>query len=438
MSAPEECTPIIATRYSHRTTERRAMTREELYALVWQTPLSRLSKRFGLSDVGLRKICVRHGIPTPPLGYWAKRAHGKKVHQPPLPPLDPGGRDTVHLVVRSEPEMPDDVAAAQDAALARELGRTSIMVPAKRPARFHAVAAATARSLRAARVDAEGFKHGAVTGGVDVRISPGSVDRALRIVDAFVRATVERGHGLDEDRQGIRIVVEGIPFAWRLYETRDRRVHQPTAKELRTQSRLDEDRARWPERYAYRGNWQCYPSWDYFPSGRLTMLFIDTTRPGWVGGAVIGRWRDRKNKRLEDYLDDAMAALVSGAIAVRYRLAEEAEEERRRAEEAARIRHEAARQERALKRYEFMLEKAEEFGRVEALVQLAGYLEREVYQHSDELVDRFVSELRSRVELMRECFERRSLQAEIIRRQLYTEEDAVADPKEEASIQQTS
>ena len=47
-------------------------TRQELYDLVWTTPLGKLAKRYGLSDVGLRKICVKHDIPTPPLGYWAK------------------------------------------------------------------------------------------------------------------------------------------------------------------------------------------------------------------------------------------------------------------------------------------------------------------------------------------------------------------------------
>lgn len=49
------------------------MTRDELYGLVWQTPMRTLAKRYGLSDVGLRKICKKHEIPTPPLGYWAKR-----------------------------------------------------------------------------------------------------------------------------------------------------------------------------------------------------------------------------------------------------------------------------------------------------------------------------------------------------------------------------
>jgi hypothetical protein len=53
------------------TSARRTMSREELYVLVWQTPLSRLAKSFGLSDVGLRKICVKHNIPTTKLGCWA-------------------------------------------------------------------------------------------------------------------------------------------------------------------------------------------------------------------------------------------------------------------------------------------------------------------------------------------------------------------------------
>ena len=54
-----------------------SLTREELYRRVWSTPLRRLAPHFGLSDVGLRKLCDRHHIPTPPRGYWAKQGFGK-------------------------------------------------------------------------------------------------------------------------------------------------------------------------------------------------------------------------------------------------------------------------------------------------------------------------------------------------------------------------
>jgi hypothetical protein len=37
-------------------------TRQEFYDLVLATPIVKLAKEFGLSDVGLRKTCVRYQI----------------------------------------------------------------------------------------------------------------------------------------------------------------------------------------------------------------------------------------------------------------------------------------------------------------------------------------------------------------------------------------
>jgi hypothetical protein len=57
-------------------------TRQELYDLVWSTPMVKFAKEFGLSDVGLRKTCVKYNIPTPPLGYWAKLNFGELGSNP--------------------------------------------------------------------------------------------------------------------------------------------------------------------------------------------------------------------------------------------------------------------------------------------------------------------------------------------------------------------
>ena len=64
------------------------LTRTELYQRVWETPLARLCKEFGISDSGLARICRRHGIPLPGVGYWAKRKVGKAPRTPPLAPGD--------------------------------------------------------------------------------------------------------------------------------------------------------------------------------------------------------------------------------------------------------------------------------------------------------------------------------------------------------------
>ena len=44
----------------------RRVTRDELYALVWQKPTSRVAEEFGISGNGLAKICDRLDVPYPP------------------------------------------------------------------------------------------------------------------------------------------------------------------------------------------------------------------------------------------------------------------------------------------------------------------------------------------------------------------------------------
>jgi hypothetical protein len=59
--------------------------REALYNEVWSKPMTTVSKRYGMSDNGLRKHCKTLGIPLPSLGYWAKVQAGQKVPRADLP-----------------------------------------------------------------------------------------------------------------------------------------------------------------------------------------------------------------------------------------------------------------------------------------------------------------------------------------------------------------
>ncbi len=68
-----------------RAPELDAMSREQLYALVWATPLEQVAKRFEISDVALRNRCVRRNIPTPPRGYWQRKEKGYTVSVIALP-----------------------------------------------------------------------------------------------------------------------------------------------------------------------------------------------------------------------------------------------------------------------------------------------------------------------------------------------------------------
>ncbi|HUZ31872.1 MAG TPA: site-specific integrase [Xanthobacteraceae bacterium] len=63
----------------------RRIARKDLYKLIWSEPITSLAERFGISDVGLAKVCRRSDIPAPPRGYWAKVTAGGTLQRPALP-----------------------------------------------------------------------------------------------------------------------------------------------------------------------------------------------------------------------------------------------------------------------------------------------------------------------------------------------------------------
>jgi hypothetical protein len=108
------------------------LTRDELYELIWTEPMTKVSTRLGLSDVGLAKICREADIPVPPRGYWAKKRSGHRVQRKRLPKVD----EPIEFVFRPqpmpelpkpvEPEYPPEVVALIEAA--KKLQRSRLVV----------------------------------------------------------------------------------------------------------------------------------------------------------------------------------------------------------------------------------------------------------------------------------------------------------------------
>lgn len=89
-------------------------TREELYDLVWTESRLSLATRLGVSDVWIRKACVKADIPVPPPGHWARAAAGKRTTRPALPMRGLGKQEVVvlgadagsHLATADDIEVP--------------------------------------------------------------------------------------------------------------------------------------------------------------------------------------------------------------------------------------------------------------------------------------------------------------------------------------------
>jgi hypothetical protein len=79
------------------------LKRSELYEKVWATPIYRLAKELGVSDVGLAKACKRHVVPVPPRGYWAKLNAGQTPERLSLP--QPEIDEEVYLAIPTQDEL---------------------------------------------------------------------------------------------------------------------------------------------------------------------------------------------------------------------------------------------------------------------------------------------------------------------------------------------
>jgi hypothetical protein len=62
-----------------------SVSREKLYNEIWAEPITKVSKRYGVSDSYLIRILKSLNIPRPPRGYWATVAAGIHPEKPSLP-----------------------------------------------------------------------------------------------------------------------------------------------------------------------------------------------------------------------------------------------------------------------------------------------------------------------------------------------------------------
>ena len=123
------------------------VSREALYEAVWTDAVTLVAPRYGLSDVGLVKICKKLGIPVPPRGYWAKIKAGRPSHKRPLPSLPAGARDLTGPIPLSEPEVAV-YARVRDALQKTRESQSNISLPAELRDPHPLVRAAAARLKR--------------------------------------------------------------------------------------------------------------------------------------------------------------------------------------------------------------------------------------------------------------------------------------------------
>ena len=297
----------------------RYWNREKLYEEVWTTPMQTLAAKYGLSDRGLAKICHRLEIPVPGRGYWAKKAVGQEVQQLPLQPVKtnilverPAPRkEEVHLEALGNEQERAQVEKLEKSVGELILKRGSLSHPLIVQARaILSHAAPNERKIIQTREQC-----------LDLRVSKGSLDRALRIMAGLIGEIEKEGFAVEvgiggHEHTAAKIHGQHISFGLLEKVNRVDIAAPPRGAVL--------------ERVLTFGG---KPD-TLEPSGELAIEVWQ------YWGGERKRWKDNKSHRLEEQVLQIVAGFIRIALAERAkderRFAEE-EEERRRAADRSRL-----------------------------------------------------------------------------------------------------
>ena len=333
------------------------ITRKTLYNQVWSEPMLHLARRYGISDVGLAKICRKHNIPKPPRGYWAKLQFGKRPRQTPLP--KPGRDYNIEIREHVPPSLQQTLAGA---GVEKPVEPKITVAETLRGA--HELVSRASQQLRSAKADGDGLIIVPVGAALDIRASRANLRRALLIMDALLKAAEQRGYLVAE---GPNVEVEGVAV----------RIHM---KELvKTVRDEPADLALEEGHYTFGHS--------RFTERRVATrhLVISLTvadycqRPSWMYG-----WRDKKCP-LENRLNKVLHGIVNLALREKERQAEQQRYEQERREQERQLHEQARRRAERLEllraeraRIDFLLREAENWRRSR---DLRGYIEASRKKH---------------------------------------------------------
>lgn len=322
----------------------RTITRKQLYDKVWSTPMITIAKEFGLSDVGMAKLCRRHEIPRPPRGYWARVEHGQKPPQPELPRPEDDPTIEIH------PTWIDHALASHIRRQAEAAMDGLVPVVLRKDlSSCHRLVAQAQAAIDACKTSPDGLFRLSENAPLNMRVSKADPNRALRLMDALLRAMEAQGWKIEP---GPSVSVLGEAIDLRMWEDAVHVTEEP------------EPDLNGPYRFQHSRKIK-----KVVPSGRLS-LEIEGSFPS----GCRHKWGDGARQRMEDILSEVLRSMVAIA-ARRKQWALEARRDEKRRKEARRLARLEWEQQVRLKK-EILAEKA----KVGRLMQ-----EAKVWQKSQEL-----------------------------------------------------
>lgn len=202
--------------------EKVSLTGKELYELVWSNSLKSLSKKYNISDNGIRKICKKNNIPLPKRGYWQKLQYGKPVQKEAFQKIS-FENNKIELQLRDENEtIKSNVESTPLSILENEIisdPSLNLHVPEKliRPDKLIVNTINYEDAVKRYR-----YGHGTYPSRnniLTIDVTESSLQRAYRIMDTLIKLLRARNHEVIVDNKTY-VVIEGENISFRIRERR--------------------------------------------------------------------------------------------------------------------------------------------------------------------------------------------------------------------------
>jgi hypothetical protein len=333
--------------------------REELYQKVWEQPLLKVAEEYGVSAVALGKTCRKLSVPVPGRGHWAKLAHGKVgTKKPPLPKLD-----KIPVIFRSPvtPKIPtiSDQNDPELAAINQLISSGALTsVPLDPNARLNPLIRHTQSLLRSrSRKDEHGILLPRESSGLDVKVSEGTLERALQVMAQVLTVLERQGYTVEVSENGGSAAVingEHVSFG----------IEEPIRKVLTQKPRVPNPTDRWDYDEIVTEE----------PAGKLVLVIHSGT---WGKYEQRTRWSDAKVQRIENLVSDFVAGLMRTSVALRRQEEERKQheaDEQRRVQERAQLQKDIQEEEKKLEQLNKWIDEWERSERLRRFI--AAYTEK--------------------------------------------------------------
>lgn len=194
------------------------LTRIELYNLIWNEPISKLSIRIGRDRTDIKKACADYNIPIPMNGHWSRIRFNKPIQKIPLP-SDRKFNEVIEF--HEKLYQTQKVGIIKKVYTDEEQKRFAVKDRLSNPDPI----VLRARNVLVLKQQPSYRYPGMIETPpdlLDIRVTAKTASRALRFFDAFIKLARKRAHNIELGPRASCININGMRIEFFMREIRNR------------------------------------------------------------------------------------------------------------------------------------------------------------------------------------------------------------------------